>query len=140
MWTHEHSTVAQQDAAACGSKVYASASMAPQLYVSLSGQCIAPNRLLHGAAQQQYSPVGSGMTAGARCAYAGGPLAPMVPPDHLEPDTEPSGRSWRADVRPINYSPLNLERFAQAHARKAEQIMAETQEARNRPIAKRSKQ
>lgn len=119
------------------SKVYASANMAPQLYVSLSGQSIAPDQLLRGSVQHRHRQSGSGLIAAARVAASGGPLAPMVPPDHLEPDRGAPGRPRRADMRPINYSPVNLERFSLALARESKRAMADSHGARNGALTQR---
>lgn len=137
VWRSDHWVGPNMNTAKCAGKVYASADMAPQLYTSLSGQSVAPDQLLCGSMQHRHRQSGSGLIAAARVAASGGPLAPLVPPDHLEPDGGAPGRLRRRDMRPINYSPFNLERFALAHAREARRTIADNQGAQNRALTKR---
>eukprot|EP00892_Ulva_mutabilis_P003853 jgi/Ulvmu1/183/UM001_0187.1 len=126
------------------SKVYASATMAPQVYVNWNRQHVEPGRLRHDLLQQA-SAHGSrpGMTgkSSARTVNPGGPLAALVPPEHTLHNNSgvgASGRPWRVDKRPINYSPVNMERFAQAYARQAKRFEAENQDAMKQAFVKRS--
>lgn len=119
------------------SKVYASADMAPQLYVSLSGKFIAPHHFLPEVDVHRGYHVRSGIIAGARLMHSG-PLAPMVPPDHLEPAGKPHAHR-PPDMRQLNYTPMNLERFAHVRHREAKRALAEAQEATQKHNVRRKK-
>lgn len=124
-------------------KLYASADAVPQVHVTLNGQYVEPGQLLHGSIQATCSLYGlyesrASRGSGARMASPGGPLAALLPPEHAMHNAGAGspGKVLRADVRPINYSPLNLQRFAQANARHAKRVEANLSQDQRRTLVK----
>ena len=141
----DNSSAAPGHTLVSGCKLYASANMAPLIHVNSNGRLVERGQLPHGSSQpcaSVYSPeLGISPKRGVRPANHGGPLAALAPPDHALHSSNgvgPPGRPWRADARHINFSPLNLERFALARFRQEKQVAVQNQEVISHALARRS--